>query len=73
MLPPGKIISPTFSLTEVSYLIYATCLATAVVNGEISLGGDSPHLKLGVSNTQGESMLWSFSSLSTDNRWSLKK
>lgn len=72
MLPPGKIISPTFSLIEASYLIYATCLAPAVVNGEISLGGDSPHLKLGVSDREGELMLWSFSSLSIDNRWSLK-
>lgn len=72
MLLPGKIVSPTFSLIAVSYLIYATCLAPAVVNGEISLGGDSPHLKLGASDTQEELMLWNYSSLSIDNRWRLK-
>lgn len=68
MLPPGKIISPKFSLIEASYLAYATCLALAVVNREISLGGDSPPLKLGVSDTQGELTLCSFSSVTTDNR-----
>lgn len=36
-LPPAKTISPTFRIIEVSYLIYATCLAPAVVNGAISL------------------------------------
>lgn len=53
MLAPGKIISPTFSLTEGSHLICATCLAPTVANAERNtLGNDSLHLKLGV--RQGE-------------------
>lgn len=74
MLPPGKIISPTFSLTEISYLIYATCLAPVVANAERNtLGGDSPHLKLGVSDRENHAFQFLLSlSLSPDNRWLLK-
>lgn len=71
-LPPGKIISLTFSLTEVSYLIYATCLAPVVANAERNtLGGDSPHLKLGVSDRESHAFK-SLLSLSPDSRWLLK-